>query len=173
MRKPLLLLILLFLAPGLQAAEFARLAKPEPVEDVAFQTSDNLVKKLSDYRGRPVLLNLWATWCLPCVKELPALDQLAAKMGNTGPAIIALSIDRKGILAVRHFFDKNGIKHLEPLVDPTREAVALLNAPALPTTMFIDAQGQEIAQRLTGPLDWGDPAIPFLLSKLFRKEPSP
>jgi thiol-disulfide isomerase/thioredoxin len=173
MRALFFLLHLLLITAPLQAAEIVHLVRPEPAPDIVFQDSEGRPRKLSDYRGRPVLLNFWATWCLPCVTELPSLDRLAGEMGDRGPAIIALSLDRKGIPAVRHFFEKNGIRHLEALVDQTRESSALMGAAALPTTLFLDAEGREIAQRLTGAIDWNDPAIRASLNRLLGKETKP
>jgi thiol-disulfide isomerase/thioredoxin len=155
------------------AVELVRLRTPEPVVDIAFQDASGQQRRLSDYRGRPVVLNLWATWCLPCVTELPALDKLAQDFKDRGPAVLALSIDRKGAAAVQAFFARNAIRHLEPLVDPAREAAAILKVTVLPTTLFLDAQGREVGARHTGPLDWNDPPLRAALTALLRPEGRP
>lgn len=152
--------------PG-SAADLARLPIPQPIADLAFHDADGRMRRLSEYQGRPIILNLWATWCLPCIAELPSLDRLAKELNERGPRVLALSIDRKGMAAVQGFFARNAIRHLEPIVDPSREAVALLNVPILPTTLFLDGLGREIAARHIGPLDWSDPALRASLAALF------
>lgn len=158
--------------PG-SAADLARLPAPQPIANLAFHDADGRMRRLSEYQGRPIILNLWATWCLPCIAELPSLDRLAKELGGRGPQVLALSIDRKGMAAVQGFFGRNAIRNLEPLVDPSREAVARLNVPVLPTTLFLDGQGREIAARHTGLLDWSEPALRASLAALFRTEAPP
>ena len=127
-------------------------APPRAVPSFGFQDGDGHPRTLADYAGRPVVLNLWATWCAPCVAELPALAALAAD-----PAIVVLplSTDRGGAAAVRRFLAAHAID-LPILADPTGESARVLGARGLPTTLVIDRQGRERA-RLEGAFDWASP----------------
>lgn len=110
---------------------------------------------LEDFRGRIVLLNLWATWCAPCVRELPALDKLQAQLEPAGVSVVALSVDREGADAVRRFYAQNGIRNLKVYVDPTMGAQNAFGADGFPTTILIDKLGRDRG-RLIGPADWDD-----------------
>lgn len=173
LRKIVFCLALSLIVAPAGAEGFTRLQSPQAIPDIAFQDESGKMRRLSEYRGRPVLLNLWATWCLPCVTELPALDKLAAQQEKKGLVVLALSVDRKGIPAVKRFFEDNGIKHLDVLVDPVHDALNRLGASSLPATLFIDKQGREIARRHIGPLVWDAPDIRQSLNALFTKESSP
>ena len=107
---------------------------------------------LSSFRGRVVLLNLWATWCGPCVREMPALDRLQAELGGAGFAVVALSLDRKGREVVEPFFGRLGLDHLDMYFASARATVAL-GARGLPTTFLIDHRGRLVGS-LMGPAEW-------------------
>lgn len=102
--------------------------------------------------GKPAVVNLWATWCAPCVKELPALANLQKLLGDQA-AVVTLSVDRGGAYAVGAFFAKTGIVGLKTLVDPRAESLQTLQARGLPTTILLDAEGREVA-RYEGPAEW-------------------
>ena len=102
------------------------------------------------------MLNLWATWCAPCRREMPSLDRLQAKYGGDGLEVIALSLDRGDIAKVRAFFDELAISNLAIYQDPKGRAGRELAAPGLPTTVVIDRAGQEVG-RLLGPAEWDSP----------------
>jgi thiol-disulfide isomerase/thioredoxin len=119
---------------------------------------------LADFRGRVVLLNLWATWCVPCRQEMPTLDRLQARLGGPDFQVIALSIDRTGAPAVRAFYEEIGVRHLPLFLDTTGNAVRQLNAPGLPTTLLLDRAGREIG-RFVGPAEWDSPAIVETIEK--------
>ena len=110
---------------------------------------------LGALQGTPVLLNLWATWCAPCVKEMPLLDELAGDYGDE-LTVIAASQDLQ-TEKVEPFFEETGLEHLEPWIDPeTRLSMTL--AQALPTTVLYDSAGREV-WRVAGELDWSTPEI--------------
>lgn len=117
-----------------------------------FRLPDGTVRTLADYSGRGVVLNLWATWCVPCVAEMPALDALAALVAP-GIAVLALSSDRGGAAAVERFFTRVGVKHLGIVLDPGGAGARALGARGIPTTVLIDAAGVERG-RLEGTADW-------------------
>jgi thiol-disulfide isomerase/thioredoxin len=116
------------------------------IKDAAGQTV-----KLADFKGKPMLLNLWATWCVPCVKELPTLDTLAAQGGNL--QVVAVSEDMEGERVVAPFLQKRGLTTLKPYLDPTNALLLALKEPGLPVTILYDANGKEV-WRLRGDLDW-------------------
>jgi thiol-disulfide isomerase/thioredoxin len=126
---------------------------PKPVPELTFFDADRKEVTLADFRGKVVVLNLWATWCAPCRREMPSLDRLQAKHGGEGLEVIALSLDRGDIAKVRAFFDELAISHLAVYQDPKGRAGHELAAPGLPTTVVIDRAGQEVG-RLLGPAEW-------------------
>lgn len=137
---------------------------PAPVPLLQFTDDTDKPQTLADFRGKIVLLNVWATWCLPCRKEMPTLDRLQAALGGPDFEVIALSIDRGGPEAVKKFYAETGVQHLAVHVDATSQAGFGLASFGLPTTLLVDRQGQELG-RLTGPAEWDAPdTIAFLRS---------
>jgi thiol-disulfide isomerase/thioredoxin len=109
---------------------------------------------LAAFLGKPVVLNFWATWCAPCVAELPELDQLAAGGAVT---VVAVSADRGGAARVAPFLAKHPLKHVVVLLDPGSDAVHAVQVAGFPTTLILDAQGR-LRGRLEGPAAWGSGA---------------
>ncbi|RWH81221.1 MAG: TlpA family protein disulfide reductase [Mesorhizobium sp.] len=134
-------------------ANFAVHETPQVVPEISFQDKDGQPRTLADFSGKVVLLNIWATWCAPCRKEMPTLDRLQAELGGPDFEVIALSVDRKGPEAVRKFFDEIGIKHLALNIDTSSKAMFALGAFGLPLTLLIDRQGREVG-RVVGPAEW-------------------
>jgi len=132
---------------------FAQIGRPKQVPDLQFQDGAGKPRSLTDFRGKLLLLNIWATWCTPCREEMPALDRLQAKIGAPGFEIVALSIDQRGPDAARKFFDEFGIKALKVYVDPSAQAAFKLGTVGLPTTLLIDRGGREIGRHV-GPAKW-------------------
>ncbi|MDQ6619711.1 MAG: TlpA family protein disulfide reductase [Pseudomonadota bacterium] len=126
---------------------------PRDVADVRFENGNGEKRSLADFRGKVVLLNVWATWCGPCRAEMPTLDRLQARLGGADFEVVALSIDRGGRAAVRSFFDETDVRSLAVYVDASTDAQARLGIIGVPTTLLIDRDGREIA-RLTGPAQW-------------------
>lgn len=108
---------------------------------------------LADFRGRVVLLNIWATWCAPCREEMPTLDHLQAQLGGEDFHVLPLSIDRAGLGPVQRFYDEIGIQHLGQYLAEDIRAMLAFAVIGLPTTLLIDRQGRERG-RLTGPAEW-------------------
>ena len=133
-------------------------SSPQPVPDIRFQGADGKPYTLSNFRGKVVLLNVWATWCAPCRKEMPALDQLQQKLGGAEFEVIALSIDSGGPAAVRRFYDEMGIRSLAVYVDASMEGTGKLRALGIPTTLLLDREGRE-RWRKSGPAEWDSPEI--------------
>ncbi|MBB4249438.1 TlpA disulfide reductase family protein [Rhizobium sp. BK008] len=143
---------------------------PEPVPALQFTDEAGRPQTLEMFRGKVVLLNVWATWCLPCRKEMPTLDRLQFSLGGPDFEVVALSIDRGGPEAVKKFYAETGIQHLGIHVDATSQAGFALVSFGLPTTLLVDRQGQELG-RLVGPAEWDAPdMIAFLQSVITQRQ---
>ncbi len=138
-----------------------------PVPEFQFTTADGQVRTLKDYAGKGVVLNFWATWCIPCVTEMPALAKLATLVDPAHVAILPLSSDRAGAAAVQKFFDEKGIEGLPILLDPRGDAARVFGSRGIPTTILIDARGRERA-RLEGSADWADPSAVAAVKELAK-----
>jgi thiol-disulfide isomerase/thioredoxin len=134
-------------------AGFVFRKEPEALPEVKFQDGEGKERTLADWRGKVVLLNLWATWCVPCRREMPALDRLQQELGSDKFEVVAVSVDRKGIAGAKKFLNDTKVGKLALFVDPTMRMTSQLRAPGLPATLLIDAQGREIG-RLLGPAEW-------------------
>ena len=124
-------------------------------------------RSLAEFRGKVVLLNLWATWCAPCVKEMPSLERLQAKLGSDRFMVLALSQDRGGLPLVQQFYAAQGLKGLDIYVDKTMASARAIKAMGLPTTLLIDAEGREIG-RLVGAAEWDAPETIALIEWYLR-----
>lgn len=110
-------------------------------------------RRLKVYTGQPILLNIWATWCVPCVKEMPSLDGLQQLAGPKQLLVLALAVDRQGEVKVPAFFQRHGIKHLSVFLDPTGQTMFTLKLRGLPTSILLDKNGREVG-RIEGDVDW-------------------
>lgn len=143
--------------------------QPKLVPEIHFQDRERRSRTLADFRGKVVLLNIWAAWCGPCREEMPTLDRLQAELGGPDFEVVALSIDRGGFDAITKFFAEVGVQHLSMYLDTTTEAASTLSAVGLPTSLLIDRDGSEIG-RLIGPAKWDSPEMmDFIRSRLTRK----
>lgn len=131
---------------------------PQSVPRITFTDGEGTERTLAEFRGRVVVLNLWATWCPPCRAEMPTLDRLQAELGGPRFEVVALSVDRAGPEAVRNFFDAEGIEYLELYIDPSMRALPRLRVAGIPTTLVLDSRGREIA-RAIGEDDWATPEM--------------
>jgi len=126
------------------------------VPEARFKDGKGKDMKIADWKGKVVLLNLWATWCGPCRKEMPHLAELQKKFGGDDFEVVAVSIDRKGIEASERFLVEVKATELNLYVDKTTKMLGKLRAIGLPTTILIDRQGREVG-RLLGPAVWNGP----------------
>jgi thiol-disulfide isomerase/thioredoxin len=121
-------------------------------------------RSLADWRGRVVLVNLWATWCAPCVEEMPALDRIAARLGGADFDVVAIAVDRQGAAVVRPFMEKLGLSRLALPLDPTNAVVRALAAPGLPVSVVLDREGRELG-RVLGAAEWDSPEFEAILRR--------
>jgi thiol-disulfide isomerase/thioredoxin len=128
---------------------------------VQFRDPDGEPATLADFRGKPLLVNLWATWCAPCVVEMPSLDRLAEREGGR-LQLLALSQDIEGREAVARFFEERSLRNLEPYLDDQMAFMTSLRISTLPTTILYDAEGREV-WRMTGMAEWESERIQALL----------
>ena len=137
---------------------------PRAVPNLTFVDGNGAPRNLAQFRGRLVLLNVWATWCPPCRREMPTLERLQAQLGGPDFEVVALSIDRGGRAAVDSFFDEINVRALKVYVDSTTAVRNDLALTAFPTTLLIDRQGREIG-RYTGGANWDSPEVVAALRK--------
>jgi thiol-disulfide isomerase/thioredoxin len=149
-------------------------AKPRRLVELRFTDAQGRPTDIAAFRGRVVLLNIWATWCAPCREELPTLDALQAQLGGPGFEVIALSIDQQGLAVARPFLERIGATHLKPYADTYGEATARYSATGVPLVLVIDARGREIGRRL-GRATWDNAATVALMRSLIAatKRPIP
>ena len=138
------------------------LEHPRDLPEIRFSDADGRALTIADFRGRTVLLNIWATWCVPCRKEMPALDRLQATLGGEDFVVVPLSIDRDGTPVVKRFYKELGIKKLGIYVDPSGRGSQDLAIPGVPATLLIDRGGREIAREM-GPAEWDGPEMVTLI----------
>lgn len=137
--------------------------QPEkPAKSPVFNGPDGQKMTIADFEGKVVLLNLWATWCAPCRKEMPYLDQLQRELGSDQFEVVALSVDRGSPEKARAFLAEVGAKNLRFFHDPQARAGFALKAIGMPTTLLFDRQGREIG-RLVGPAEWHSPDAKALI----------
>src|SRR5262245_50656522 len=134
-------------------AAFVFRKEPEALAPIKFQDAEGKERTLADWRGKVVLLNLWATWCLPCRKEMPSLDRLQKELGSDKFEVVPLSVDRKGLDASKKFLDETKAERLGLYVDASGRATSELRVVGLPATLLLNAEGREIG-RLLGPAEW-------------------
>lgn len=143
---------------SLGGQRFVRWSAPKPLPAFRFSDQDGHPLTVEAFRGRVVLLNVWATWCEPCRKEMPTLDRLQANAGSASFEVIALSIDNDGVPAVRQFYRETGVRHLRIYNDATLDVTTRLGIAGVPTTLLIDRDGHEIGRAL-GPAEWDAPDV--------------
>jgi thiol-disulfide isomerase/thioredoxin len=155
-----------------EVAAFAVAERPLRLPDIGFRDAEGGERHLADWRGRTVLLNLWATWCLPCRKEMPALDALEGKLGGAPFEVIAVNIDTRDPGKPRAWLKEVGIDRLGYYADPSAKVFQDLKtvgrAAGMPTTLLVDPMGCEIGT-VAGPADWASEDALKLISAALGK----
>ena len=144
-------------------------SEPRRAEQFAFEREDGGKLTLADFRGRAVLLNLWATWCVPCRAEMPALDRLQAAKGDQGFEVVAVNVDTARLERRAAFLDSVGVKALARYADPSGDAFETLRqdgkALGLPVTLIIDKDGCEVGA-VEGGIKWDSAEAQALVGAL-------
>ncbi|ACK50156.1 Redoxin domain protein [Methylocella silvestris BL2] len=143
-----------------EVAAFAVSTQPGPLPELVFNGPDGAPTALASFRGQTVLLNFWATWCVPCRKEMPALDRLQAKAGSDGFKVVAVNIDTAKLDRPKAFLKEAEIKNLDFFADETAGVFQTLKgvgkALGLPTTILVDRNGCDLGV-MAGPAEWDSP----------------
>lgn len=121
-----------------------------------FLIEDSKEASLADYQGAGVVINFWATWCAPCVKEMPALDRLSVMADPETFRVLTLSTDRGGESVVREFYKRTEISSLPVALDDKSRVARAFGVLGLPTTILLDGEGVEVG-RVTGIAEWDHP----------------
>ena len=148
-------------ATGALAAFLIKADRPA-APDAAFADGTGKPLSIGQWKGRVMLVNLWATWCAPCRKEMPHLAALQKELGSADFEVVAISVDRKGVEASSAFLKETGADNLALYVEPSTAIVNDFQALGLPATILIDRKGREIG-RLLGPADWASPEAKALI----------
>lgn len=144
--------------PSAELLPFTWHEEPRDIPDLVFIAKDGARTPITDFRGRTLLINLWATWCAPCLLEMPMLDSLANATAGPGFEIIALNQDRGGLETASPFWQEHGFTGLSLYLDDGLTSGRALAARGLPLTILIDSEGRERA-RLEGLATWDDPEV--------------
>jgi len=156
---------------GLNAGAMKRFEfhdRPTPATAATFQDENGNEKRFSDFKGKVILVNLWATWCAPCIKEMPDLNELQQSLGGNGFEVVLLSENQDGIESSLAFLEENNISHLKTYIDGNRAVARTLKSNVLPTSILIDADGLEVG-RLIGPAEWNSGDAQALINYFISK----
>jgi thiol-disulfide isomerase/thioredoxin len=153
-----------------EVAALTMATAPLRLPNLAFEDAEGKPKKLSDWRGRTVLVNLWATWCVPCRKEMPALEGLQTRLGGANFEVVAVNIDTRDPDKPKNFLKEANLTRLGYFSDQKakvfQDLKAVGRALGMPTSVLVDAQGCEIAT-IAGPAEWdSDDAIKLITAAI-------
>ena len=147
-------------------AEIFRIAPPSDIPEFAVADHQGKLVNITNFKGKIILVNFWAMWCQPCVKELPQLDSLIDIFGAENIAVIAISIDKNATIDdLNKFFAKLEIKNITPYHDPELQAFNITNSTAIPATILID-RNLQAHLKISGYLDWHDQEIMNIINQL-------
>lgn len=147
---------------------FQTVNPPAEMPDLAFEDKDGKPRQLSEFKGKFVVVNLWATWCGPCKEEKPLLEKLQKDFAEKGLEVVAISQDFAGMPRVLSFYEREGITALQPYVDVKNMAMRATKADGLPASYLIDRDGKLVAY-FVGMVDWKNPAVRGYLERLLEK----
>jgi thiol-disulfide isomerase/thioredoxin len=153
-----------------EMADFTYALQRQAGPDIPFEI-DGSPTSVKEFRGKVILVNFWATWCEPCLRELPSLDQLQARLGGADFAVVAIAADARGPEIARRFLDKLEVKKLKLYRDPMlRLTSSIGGANVLPVSILYDRRGDEIG-RLVGEADWQSPEALALIENAIAAAP--
>jgi thiol-disulfide isomerase/thioredoxin len=139
----------------------------QDLPEARFQDAGGRERSLAEWRGKVVLVNLWATWCIPCRKEMPALDRLQMALGSGQFEVVAISVDRTGLPGARKFLDEAKVERLALYADATARLASTLQAVGLPATILLNSEGREVG-RLFGAAAWDSDDAKRLIASVLR-----
>ncbi|MCL4154746.1 UNVERIFIED_CONTAM: hypothetical protein GTU68_046509 [Idotea baltica] len=140
-----------------------------PATDAVFYDANNNQMTFSDFKGKVILVNLWATWCAPCIKEMPDLNELQKSLGSDKFEVVLISQNSDGIDSSLKFIKEKNITNLDTFIDTKRNVARALKTNSLPTSLLIDAEGFEIG-RLIGPAEWNSSDAQALINYFILKQ---
>src|SRR5260370_29340730 len=160
-----------------EAAPFTSFDQPTDAPSIPISDLNGAASSLERFRGKVVLLNFWATWCAPCVHELPTLDGLQAELGGETFTVIAVTVDRGGSAVVRSFLARDGLSHLPVYLDAQGKLASALGSVGLPVT-YVVGKGGQLEGSLVRPADWAsEPARAliryYIAERMGRSTPTP
>ncbi len=144
------------------------LKEPKPLPELAFETLAGAPAKLSDLKGKVVVLNFWATWCAPCREEMPSLDRLQAAFDPNEVVVVALAVERSAPERIKAFLDEAGVSRLAVYRDATAATSRAVGLPGLPATLLVDREGREVG-RVLGIAEWDGPIAVDAVARLVER----
>ncbi|GGW32240.1 thioredoxin [Gemmobacter lanyuensis] len=156
-------------ADALRAGDMKKLnfAEAQPIPDIGLVGMDDAPRSLSEFKGKWVLVNFWATWCPPCRKEMPSLGALQKDLGGDSFEVVTVATGRNAVPAIEEFFAEAGVTHLTALRDPKSALAREMAVAGLPVTVILNPEGQEVG-RLIGDADWAGAEARAVLEALMR-----
>lgn len=151
--------------------DFSPFDPPLPTPNEDFEDAVGGKVRIADFKGQVVVLNFWASWCAPCVAEMPTLDALQAELGDAGLKVIAISLDRDGIKKAAPFFRRTGVKNLKLYTDRMSDLFQELEGTALPSTYLIGRDGK-VMEIYVGATNWNGEAVKAVLKKYLDVKPA-
>ena len=155
-------------ATGLMA-NFIVNSRPTTPTNMPFVGEDGKTYRLSDFKSKIILVNMWATWCTPCREEMPSLDRLKSTLGGPDFDIVAISLDLAGMKVARAFFEEEEIQHLDLYLERTGGMHRALGSMGLPLTLVLDRNGYELG-RMIGPAEWDSPEAVALIRAVIDRD---
>lgn len=140
-------------------------SEPKDVSQVTFTDPDDGEYRLADWQGKYVLVNFWATWCAPCRKEMPGLEELQTEFGGELFEVVPIATGRNTLAGIYRFFDEIGVENLPVLLDPKQKLARDMAVLGLPISLILDPEGREIA-RLRGDAEWNSDSARAIISAL-------
>ncbi|MCG6885068.1 MAG: TlpA family protein disulfide reductase [Silicimonas sp.] len=142
---------------------------PAPVSEVTFTHADGGEHRLSDFRGKHVLVNFWATWCAPCRKEMPMLSELQSEFGGEAFEVVTIATGRNDLAGLKRFLGEVGVDNLPLYLDPKQALARDMAVLGLPITVLIDPEGREIA-RMRGDAEWNSDSAKAIIRAVIAGE---
>ncbi|WP_149140183.1 TlpA family protein disulfide reductase [Gemmobacter caeruleus] len=156
-------------ADALRAGDMQKLnfAEAQALPEIGLVGLDDAPRTLSEFRGKWVVLNFWATWCPPCRHEMPSLGALQTALGSDRFEVVTVATGRNAVPAIEEFFAETGVTHLTALRDPKSTLARSIGIAGLPVTVILNPEGQEVG-RLIGDADWNSAEAHAVLSALMN-----